>query len=155
MVSLKWCKQQKSGIKLIEPNENLAKEYLKNAEETFDSLKYSKKDSNLWKATKKYYCEYFLIYAFLIRVGIKCEIHDCTIGLIKILEKEKILPEGSHLRLKKDKELRIDNQYYLKDKKVETNFKELLNFLLEIKSRILSVTLDEINKIRGLIKNEC
>ncbi len=152
MVSLKWCKKQKSGIKLVEPNENLAKEYLRNAEETFDSLKSSIKDSNLWKATKKYYCEYFLIYAFLIRVGIKCEIHDCTIELIKILEREEILPEGTYLKLKKDKELRIDNQYYLKNKKVKMNFKELFNFLLEIKSKTLSVTLDEINKIRGLVE---
>ena len=151
MVSLKWCQKQKSGIKLVEPNENLAKEYLKNAEETFESLKYSLKDSNLWKATKKYYCEYFLICAFLIRVGIKCEIHDCTIELIKILEREGILPEGAYLKLRKDKELRIDNQYYLKDKKVDMDFKELFNFLLEIKSKTLSVTLDEINKIRGLI----
>ena len=31
-MSLEWCKKQ--GMKLIEPNENLAEEYFKNAEET-------------------------------------------------------------------------------------------------------------------------
>jgi hypothetical protein len=29
MVNLNWCCKQKDGIKLVEPNENLSKEYLK------------------------------------------------------------------------------------------------------------------------------
>jgi len=153
MVSLNWCKKQKTGIKLIEPNENLAKEYIKNSEETLLDLKDSK-ESNLWKATKKYYCEYFIIYAFLMRIGVKCEIHECTIELVKMLEKQGFLPEGTGNKLKKDKELRIDNQYYLKDKDVEINYKELLNFVLEIKSRINSMTLDNLARIRKLI-SEC
>lgn len=35
---LKWCCKQKGGIKLIEPNDNLAKEYLESAEETLSVL---------------------------------------------------------------------------------------------------------------------
>ena len=31
MVSLKWCCKQKDGIKIIEPNDNLAQGYLKKA----------------------------------------------------------------------------------------------------------------------------
>lgn len=151
MVSLNWCLKQKKGIKLIEPNENLSKEYLKNAEETLLDLKNSK-ESNLWKATKKYYFEYFLIYSFLMKIGVKCEIHDCTITLIKKFEEMEILPKDTFKVLKKDKEIRIDNQYYLKDKKVKINYSELLNFFLEMKSRIKSLSLEDIKKIRKKLK---
>ncbi|MFW5846580.1 MAG: hypothetical protein ACOCUU_00330 [Nanoarchaeota archaeon] len=34
MVGLRWCKKQKKGIEIIEPNENLVKEYLQTAKET-------------------------------------------------------------------------------------------------------------------------
>ena len=75
---LKWCFERKE-VKLIEPNENLSGAYLKSAEETFLVLKDIKEESNMWLATMKYYCEYFSCYALLMRVGIKSEIHDCTI----------------------------------------------------------------------------
>ncbi len=31
---LRWCCKQKAGLKIEKPNDNLAKEYLKSAEET-------------------------------------------------------------------------------------------------------------------------
>lgn len=76
MVDLNWCCNQNSGIKLTSPNDNLANEYIKSAEETLASLSASKEDSNMWIATKKYYAEYFAIYALFMKIGIKCEIHD-------------------------------------------------------------------------------
>jgi hypothetical protein len=45
MVSVEWCKKQQKGIKLIEPNNNLSKEYIQTAEETLDVLKI--KDINI------------------------------------------------------------------------------------------------------------
>ncbi|MBI5393479.1 hypothetical protein HZA96_06440 [Candidatus Woesearchaeota archaeon] len=36
---LMWCKKQKKGIRLIEPNDNLAYEYQQTAEETLEILK--------------------------------------------------------------------------------------------------------------------
>jgi len=38
MVSLKWCCGQKDGIKLIEPNDNLAHGYLKMAEDSLGTM---------------------------------------------------------------------------------------------------------------------
>lgn len=148
MVNLNWCKKQESGIKIVEPNINLSEDYIKSAEETLVLLKDIKGKSNMWSATMKYYCEYFAAYSLLIKIGIKCEIHDCTIKICELLEKEGILPRGTFSRLEKDKGLRIDNQYYLKNIKVDINFSELSDFILQIKNISSTLTLEEINKIR-------
>ena len=55
---IRWCKAKRNGIELIEPNNNLAKEYIDNAEETLLILKTIKGKSNMWIATTKYYFEY-------------------------------------------------------------------------------------------------
>lgn len=151
MVDLGWCKKQKAGIRLIEPNDNLSKEYIDSSEETLSILKDIKGKSKMWLATTKYYCEYFAVYALLMKLGIKCEIHDCTIAVCEFLEKEGVLPQGTYKKLEKDKKLRIDNQYYLKNKQVDIDFSEIADFILEIKKIISSLTLDKINEIRKRI----
>src|SRR3989344_7937979 len=125
MNKISWCKNQKSGIKLIEPNDNLSEEYYQNAEESLKVLRsINETKSNMWLATTKYYIEYFAVYSILMKIGIKCEIHDCTIALVTLLEEERIIPEGFADILSADKELRIDNQYYLKNKPVAIDFSE-------------------------------
>jgi len=79
MASINWCKKQEKGIRIVEPNINLSEDYIRSAEETLVLLKDVKDKSNMWAATMKYYCEYFAVYSLLIRIGLKCEIHDCTI----------------------------------------------------------------------------
>ena len=83
---LKWCFGKKE-VKFIEPNENLANEYLRSAEETLLVLRDIREKSNMWVATAKYYCEYFAVYALLMRLGIKSEIHSCTIEILRVLQK--------------------------------------------------------------------
>lgn len=151
MVSLNWCCNQKNGIKLIEPNENLTREYIKNAEETLFSLKNSNESSNMWKATKKYYAEYFAVYAIFIKIGIKCEIHDCLIELTKFLEDFDLFPKDAYKILNNDKKLRIDNQYYLKNIDVQINYEELFNFILTIKEKVNSLQIQEIDLTRNKI----
>ncbi|MDD5192254.1 MAG: hypothetical protein PHH54_05955 [Candidatus Nanoarchaeia archaeon] len=150
-INLNWCKKQEKGISLVEPNTNLSEDYLKSAQETLLLLKDVHNKSNMWAATMKYYCEYFAVYSFLIRVGIKCEIHDCTIKLVELFEEQKMLPKGTFQRLDKDKGLRIDNQYYLKNLKVNIDFNDLSDFVLAMKNRISSITLEEIKKIRAMV----
>ena len=118
MASLNWCKKQKTGIKLIKPNNNLSKEYFNSSEETLKILKEIQGKSNMWLATTKYYCEYFAVYSILMKIGIKSEIHKCTISLVKFLEGENLFKKGTWKILEKDKNLRIENQYYLKNKKI-------------------------------------
>ncbi len=151
---LKWCfsrKRNKKEVKLIEPNENLANEYLKSAEETLLVLRDLRGKSNMWLATTKYYCEYFTVYALLMRLGIKSEIHDCTIEIVKFLEKQNIIEEGIAKTLENDKELRIDNQYYLKNRKVSISYNNLRDLILKVKEILNTITDDKINEVRTKI----
>jgi hypothetical protein len=151
LVAINWCKKQKRGIQLTEPNDNLSREYIQTAEETLDVLREIKSKSKVWLATTKYYCEYFAAYSLLMKIGVKCEIHDCTIAVCSLLEEEKIFPIGFSKILETDKQLRIDNQYYLKNREVPLNYNELLNFVLKMKSICSKLTQEEIKKIREII----
>lgn len=154
MGKINWCKKQKTGIKLIEPNDNLSKEYFENAEESLKVLKsINETRSNMWLATTKYYIEYFAVYSLLMKLGIKCEIHDCTIELAKFLEENKIIKEGISKTLEKDKGLRIDNQYYLKNKQVNIDFDKLSEFLLGIKEVLDNLNEETIKEVREKIEN--
>lgn len=153
MVNIGWCKKQKKGIRIIEPNENLCREYLDSAEETLEVFRDIESKSNMWLAATKYYCEYFAVYALMMRLGIKSEIHDCTIGLCRFLEKEDLIPRNTYKRLERDKKLRIDNQYYLKNINVRIDFHEMADFILSMKDIANSLTLDRIREIRLKIRS--
>lgn len=154
MKKINWCKKQDKGIKLIDPNDNLSDEYFKNAEESLRVLrKIYETQSNMWLATAKYYIEYFAIYSILMKIGIKCEIHDCTISLVKLFEDEDVISKGTYEILEKDKELRIDNQYYLKNKPVDINFETLSEFLLSIKESLNNLNNNMIGILRQKIKS--
>src|SRR3989344_3173593 len=152
MEKISWCKKQVKGIKLIEPNDNISNEYYHNAEESLKVLRSIEATrSNMWLATTKYYIEYFAVYSVLMKIGIKCEIHDCTIALVEFLEKEKLIKNGIAKILEKDKELRIDNQYYLKNKKVDIDFDNISEFIISIKETLDRLDKDKIREIRSKI----
>jgi len=153
MKRINWCKRQQRGIKLIEPTDNLSDEYYQNAEESLKVLRSIKETkSNMWLATAKYYIEYFAVYSVFMKPGIKCEIHDCTIALANFLETEQIIKKGISKILEIDKELRIDNQYYLKNKPVVVNFNKLSEFMISIKEALEQLNKDKIEEIGGKIE---
>lgn len=146
-MSIEWCKH--NGMVLIEPNLTLANEYYANAEETLRVTNMIKESgSNMWLATQKYYTEYLAAYAILMRIGIKTEIHSCTIDVIRLLETGGIITFTFANILEEDKELRIDNQYYLKNIPVTYNPQELAQLLLRIRKLIDTLTLTQITTLR-------
>ena len=151
IITINWCKKKRNRIKLIEPNDNLFDEYIQTAEESLEILRMIKGKSKVWLATTKYYCEYFALYALLMKIGVKCEIHECTILLSKLLEEMGIIPSGFTDILEKDKQLRIDNQYYLKNRDVPIDYNKILDFVLKIKDISIKMTIDEISNIRSEI----
>jgi len=92
---LAWCFKLKDGLKIVEPNERLSRTYLEQAK---SSLLRAEKNLNerdfLWATVTIYYSEYYSLYSFLQRIGIKCENHACSILLAGFLlgeEKTKII----------------------------------------------------------------
>jgi len=54
--------------------------------------------------------------------------------------------------LEYDKELRIDNQYYLKNRKVIVNYDNLRDLILKMKEIINTISNEKIAEIRKKIK---
>src|SRR3989344_4457360 len=81
MNKIKWCAEKKEGLSLVEPNSDIADAYIKKAEEALESMRVNIiKD---WKISTAYYTIYFSLYAILMKTGVKCEIHSCTIEFAK------------------------------------------------------------------------
>lgn len=112
MVSLKWCCKQKEGIKLIETNDNLAQGYLKMAENSLGTMNRERKYNLTFAISACYYSMYYSLYAICMRIGIKCEIHSCTIEFMKRVLTEFYSKEDLKL-IKKAFDVRKIVQYYI------------------------------------------
>jgi|TARA_Y100000034_G_scaffold111561_1_gene144728 uncharacterized protein (UPF0332 family) len=149
MDKIDWCLKQKSGIKLIEPNNNLCEEYFKSAEENLDAML---KLTGKWKSITAYYACYEAIYAILQKIGIKCDIHECTLELLNLIENINEELKNFILDLKKE---RIDIQYYLKEpKKLDED--KVKEFVLSCKAASSLLTENQINEVRNKlgVKND-
>lgn len=143
MVSLKWCKKQSKGIKLIVPNQNVAKEYLKDAKRDFSLID---REEPKWNIIKSYYACYNGVYSLLMKCGIKCEIHECTIALMELFGIDRKFINGL-IELKKERQ---GVQYYLQ--KSKKDFYEFTKSFLELcEVKFLDLNDLEINKIRRKI----
>ena len=118
---LNWCFKLKDGLKVVEPNERLSKSYLEQAK---SSLLRAEKDLDdkdfLWATVAIYYAEYYALYSFLQKIGVKCENHACSILAVAFL-----LGEGKTKTINLHKDKRIDAQYYMKVDQ-EINIKTML-----------------------------
>ncbi len=144
---ISWCLQQKNGIELVEPNDNLSTAYLSDAD---DSLLAMDKITGKWKIVTAYYACYNALYALLMKAGIKCEIHDCTLALMSLLEftkEEKVFIQA----LKKQ---RIDVQYYLKPAS-EIDTTKVKQFVIRCKVLAKLLVEDKVKEVRDhLAKND-
>lgn len=82
MVGIKWCLKVKGGLELVEPSDNLSKSYIEMAEESLRMIK-KNKESRIWLASTSYYTMYYSLYAIMMKLGVKCEIHSCSIEFMK------------------------------------------------------------------------
>jgi len=83
MVNINWCCKQKDGIRLIERNDNLAEGYIKMAEDALGTMNREKNFSLRFSVSACYYSMYYSLYAVLMKIGIKCEIHSCTLKFME------------------------------------------------------------------------
>ena len=148
--NIAWCFKLKDGLKIAEPNERLSKSYFEQAK---SSLLRAEKDLNdkdfLWATVAIYYAEYYALYSFLQRIGIKCENHACSILAVTLLlgeEKTKIINEH------KDK--RIDAQYYMKvdqEIKIRAMLQEAKIFVSNFDELVSRLTENEIKNFREIV----
>ncbi|MFH1592227.1 MAG: HEPN domain-containing protein [Candidatus Woesearchaeota archaeon] len=83
MVSINWCCKQKGGIKVIEASDNLAESYIKMAEDALGTMNREKEYNIIFAISACYYSMYYSLYAVLRKIGIKCEIHSCSIEFME------------------------------------------------------------------------
>jgi len=142
---IRWCSKQKKGIELIESKPHLYESYMKEAEEDFDELSSA---GEKWKAIIAYYSCYEAFYSLLMKCGIRCEIHDCSLELMGLFD----FTEEDLNYIKSLKKAREGNQYYLKRNslKEKERIKQFISKCKEISSELNS---DKIMQIRKRIEN--
>ena len=155
MDKIKWCAGKKEGLSLVEPNSDLASAYIKKAEEALESIRVNIiKD---WKISTAYYTIYFSLYAVLMKLGVKCEIHSCTIEFAKRFLKDFF--ETNELDFTENSlKARIDSQYYIDrtvpDKQYDKMIQKAPKFLVKCKSVIIKLNEKKVNEIRDKFQYE-
>ena len=155
--NLVWCLKQKRGIRIIEPNSNLTKAYLKKAISALNTMTAVVKINETdWVNTTAYYARYFALYALLMKIGVKSEIHDCTINIANLLADNGVLTPNLIEDLAKAKQTRIDTQYYVEKEQspkiIQRNVEAARKFVLETEKTIDNITAEQINCIRARLK---
>ena len=139
-----WCLEKKEGIRLIELKPHLSESYIKESEETFETLSSTK---GKWRVIHAYYACYNAFYSLLMKRGIRCEIHDCTLELMGLFD----FKESEIEYLKTLKEDRKQNQYYLKS--IELNDECAVGrFILSCKTKLNELNSAKIERIREELK---
>ena len=150
-----WCTDKKGGLSLIEPNSDLAEAYIKKAEEALESMRVNIiKD---WKISTAYYTLYFSLYSVLTKIGIKCEIHSCTIEFMKRFLSEFFSEEDTDFT-EDSLKARIDSQYYIDravpDEQYDKMIKNAPEFLVKCKSILIRLNEKKIDDIRKEFQKE-
>ena len=153
MVSVKWCLKQKKGIKAIQPNKNMAISYIKMAEESSSVLPGVEK-SRIWTTTISYYVYYHSLYALMMRIGVKSEIHSCSLAFMKKYLKG-FYSKTDMKMIEKAFNARINLQYYANRPVSNDVIKEVKrhckDFYLKTKDILDHISEKQINEIREVI----
>lgn len=149
MDKIRWCAGKKEGLKSIEPNSNLSESYIKKAEDALESMRaVTIKD---WKISTAYYCIYFSLYSILAKIGIKCEIHSCTIEFAKRLLGEYFAQDELDF-MEDSLKARIDSQYYIDravpDEQYSRMIQKTPEFLVKCKSTLIKLNEKKVNELR-------
>ena len=155
MDKIKWCAGKKEGLSLAEPNSDIANAYLKKAEEALESMRVNIiKD---WKISTAYYTIYFSLYSILMKLGVKCKIHSCTIEFAKKFLNEFF--EENELDFIEDSlKARVDSQYYIDrtvpDEQYHKMIQKAPEFLVKCKAILIKLNEKKVNEIRAKFQKE-
>ncbi|MCL4429718.1 MAG: HEPN domain-containing protein [Chloroflexi bacterium] len=106
-----------------------------------------------WALSASYYAKYFAVYSLFSKIGVKCEIHDCTIVLFEYLFSDS-LPEEIIRDLRGSKENRVEAQYYTWE--IRADLEEVTNktkqFVLEIEKVIDTLNTEQLLEFQKKLK---
>ena len=148
---LEWCVKLKEGLRIVEPNDRLAKSYIEEAKSSLARADKNFKDKDLlWTTVVIYYAEYYALYSFLQKMGIKCENHSCSILATSI-----ILGQDKTTIINQHKDKRIDAQYYMKigkEQEVSKMLQEAKMFISMFDDIVSNLSQEDINSYRNKLK---
>jgi uncharacterized protein (UPF0332 family) len=154
MNKLRWCLGIKNGLVLVEPNENLCNAYFKKAENALAAAA-TLKENKEWEISSRYYAMYFALYAILMKMGIKCENHNCTIDFMKQCLKQ-FFGEDDVSLLQSAMTARVDVQYYTDRTVDEKLYKKIKMksplFLVLCKEVYRKINKEAIGQIRAMVE---
>jgi len=155
MVSIGWCCKQKSGIKLVDPNDNIARGYIKMAEDSLGTMNREKQFNLTFAISACYYSMYYSLYSVCMKIGVKCEIHSCTIEFAKQILGDFYSQEYIEI-IKKAFNARNIAQYYVDkivdEKDIDLIFSKAQSFVSKSKEVLGKINEDEIKDIKGKIE---
>ena len=153
MTSILWCLRQKNGLELGEPSLDVSRSYLAMADESCIALN-AAKQSRIWSATISYYIFYYALYALMLRLGVKCEIHTCSLLFMKAYL-QPFYTSDDVVAIEKAFQARIDAQYYSDRSVSEQSLDEVKNssiaFLTKTKGLVESLSIEKTQEIRTLL----
>jgi uncharacterized protein (UPF0332 family) len=156
MSKIKWCLKQKCGIKFVEPNKNLSESYLSMAKESLDAMSREKGKSKIFSVSAAYYSLYYSLYSIMQKIGIKCEIHSCSIDFMKNFLMEFYNSKDIEL-IESAFRARNDLQYYVnRDVSLDNLsyiFDNSYDFFVKSRKIVSLLSESKINKIRGELEN--
>jgi uncharacterized protein (UPF0332 family) len=136
---------------MVKPSENLVKAYLQKSRNAVKSMEVNAQAGLVeWSVSASYYAKYFAVYSLLTKIGIKCEIHDCTITLFEYLFGD-IITKEMLTDLRNSKENRVEAQYYTQEIRVELEqeIKKTKQFVLEIEKVIDGLNPEKISRLQS------
>lgn len=142
---------------MVEPNDNMSGSYIKMAEESIAVLQTVRENSDIWTAATSYYICYYSLYSLMMKLGIKCEIHSCSLEFMK-----KHLSDFYNVQdiemINKAAKARTDLQYYV-DRPVDAETIELISryckiFFIKTKDIISRLSEGQVKRIREELRKE-
>jgi len=157
-VNIQWCCKQKSGIKLDSSNDNLVKSYLIMAENAIGTMNRERNLNLQFSISACYYSMYYSLYAVLMKIGVKSEIHKCTLEFMKQFLKGFYSQEDI-TTIRKAFDVRDTTQYYADRVIDKTDIDFIMSqaqyFLNKSRSILVKINENDIKKIREELSLIC
>ncbi|UCE37350.1 MAG: HEPN domain-containing protein [Thermoplasmata archaeon] len=140
---------------MVSPNNNLAKAYMAKAKESADVMRTLHNKSPSWAMSACYYSMYYSLYAVMMELGVKSEIHSCSITFMRYALKE-YYDETDVQLLEHAFEARIDLQYYIrkipKSEKLQELFDNTIIFYEKSQKALSQIDEDFTSSVREKIR---